>query len=187
MVLTEQQKKELVERLRAGKEAKKSQSSKKEAQATVPEPAPENAIAKPAPKPKRQPAKKTVEVVSPVESEPTITTRDIPDSSSEDEPMEDEVVEEPVKNQKKMRPPTIKEKKLAKNKGYMAIKFYERPDRELYQSIMSSIQPKTEPYYPNAIITKEEREDTERRMREIKEKEEVEQIRIRDLIYKTLG
>jgi hypothetical protein len=187
MVLSEQQKKDLVERLRAGREAKKSQTSKKEAPTPAPEPAPENAIAKPVPKPKRQPAKKAVEVLAPVEPEPTITTRDIPDSSSEDEPMEDEVVEEQPKKQIKMRPPTIKEKKLAKNKGYMAIKFYEKPDRELYQSIMSSIQPKTEPYYSNATITKDEREDTERRMKEIKEREEVEQIRIRDLIYRTIG
>lgn len=185
MVLTEQQKKELVERLRAGKEAKKSKASKKEAPEPAPEPAPETAIAKPAPKPKKQPAKKVVEVVAPVVDEPTITTRDIPDSSSEEEPMDDEVVEEPVKKQIKMRPHTLKEKRQ-KNK-YMAIKFYEKPDKELYQKIMTSIQPNSEPYYPNATITKEERDDTERRMKEIKEREESEQIRIRDLIYKTLG
>lgn len=186
MVLTEQQKKELVERLRAGKEAKKSQTSKKKAPVPAPEPEPETAIAKPTPKPKKQPAKKAVEVVAHVEPEPTITTRDIPDSSSEEEPMEDEVVEEPVKKQIKMRPPTIKEKKHAKNK-YMSIKLYQQPDKELYQKIMTSIQPNSEPYYPNATITKDEREDTERRMKEIKEREEVEQCRIRDLIYKTLG
>ena len=188
MVLSEQQKKDLVERLRAGREKKaqeKGNSKKTKKTAPEPEPEPVAIVATKVEKPKRQPAKKVVEI-KPDPEEYTIQTRDIPDSESETEP-----IDEPVQKSQE-RPMTIKEKKQNKNKPkYMAIKFYQEPNPELYKNIMSSIQPNAQSYTwdnhpaPLQKITEEEKQETTKRMNEIKQKDE--EQRIRDLIYKTIG
>lgn len=193
MVLSEQQKKDLVERLRAGREKKaqeKGEPKKTKKTASEPEPEPVAIVATKVEKPKRQPAKKVVEI-KPDPEEYTIQTRDIPDSESDSEP---EPIDEPVQKQQE-RPMTIKEKRLNKNKPkYMAIKFYREPNPELYKNIMSSIQPTGElptrytwdnhPSHP-VKITDEEKQETARRIAEIKQKEE--EQKMRDAIYRLIG
>lgn len=199
MVLSEQQKKDLVERLRAGREKKQGnqqvlpdtpsglEKKKKSKKTPAPEPEPEPVaiVATKVEKPKRQPAKKAVEI-KPDPEEYTIQTRDIPDSDSEPEP-----IDEPVQKQQE-RPMTIKEKRLNKNKPkYMAIKFYQEPNPELYKNIMSSIQPNAQSYtwdnHPAPVqkITEEEKQETARRIAEIKQKDD--EQKMRDAIYKILG
>lgn len=190
MVLSEQQKKDLVERLRAGREKKAQEKGEpKKTKKTAPEPEPEPVaiVANKVEKPKRQPAKKVVEIKQDPE-EYTIQTRDIPDSESDSEP---EPIDEPVQKPQE-RPMTIKEKKQNKNKPkYMAIKFYQEPNPELYKNIMSSIQPNPQSYtwdnHPAPVqkITEEEKQETARRISEIKQKDE--EQKMRDAIYRLIG
>lgn len=195
MVLSEQQKKDLVERLRAGREKKAQEKGEpKKTKKTAPEPEPEPVaiVATKVEKPKRQPAKKVVEIKQDPD-EYTIKTRDIPDSDSETEPI-DEPVEKPVEKPQE-KPQTLKEKRQNKNKPkYMAIKFYQEPNPELYKNIMSSIQPTGElpnrytwDNHPNPPIkiTEEEKQETARRINEIKQKEE--EQKMRDAIYRLIG
>ncbi len=185
MVLSEEQKKQLVERLKAGREAKKAavEAPKKAEKVTKAAPP------KPAPKAPPKPA--------PVENPPVIPFEEpLPPPVIADEPPKK--VAPPViadEAQKKhggqggngefSPSPSRKDKRLNKQK-YMAIKFYEKPGPSLYKKVMRSVQESSsedEPMEldyeaaPKVKITEAERA---RVAAEIEAKK-------RDAIYKLLG
>lgn len=181
MVLSEQQKKELVERLRLGREQK----------------AAEKAAPKKAAKPERaaKPEKGAPKPAAPVEisavpaleepKEAPVTTDKPPKKV---EPKAEPCIFEGIEAETpRGLPSSRKEKRLNKQK-YMAIKFYEKPDEKLYKKVMKSVQPDSssddEPL-PNGakfldyekaektVITEAQRADIERQKM--------------DAIYKLLG
>lgn len=192
MVLTEQQKKELVERLKNGREKKakeiakveKAEKVSKKAVKAIPfeEPLPSEPIKAEKEKKTRAVATKAVKVI-PFE-EPIITTRMIESSDSELEPI-DEHVDEPVQKVH-VRPSTLKDKKNKNKNKFLTIKFHQQPTSEFYKKVISSIQPDEAPKsysYENlpdklVKITDEEKAETERKIKE---------VQMRDLIYRTIG
>lgn len=124
MVLSEEQKKQLVERLKAGREAKKAavEAPKKAEKVT------KSAPQKPTPKAPPKPA--------PVENPPVIPFEEpLPPPVIADEPQ----IPKNRVDRVASPPPSRKEKRLNKQK-YMAIKFYEKPDPSLYKKVMRSVQ-----------------------------------------------
>jgi hypothetical protein len=190
MVLTEQQKKDLVERLKNGREKKAKEIAKvekaekvaKKAVKAIPfeEPLPTEPIKDV--KKQRAVATKAVKVI-PFE-EPILTTRMVESSDSELEPI-DEHVDEPVEKVH-VRPSTLKDKKNKNKNKFLTIKFHQQPTSEFYKKVISSIQPDEAPKsysYENlpdklVKITDEEKAETERKIKE---------VQMRDLIYRTIG
>lgn len=131
MVLSEEQKKQLVERLKAGREAKKAAVAPPKKAEKVTKEAPPKPTPKAPPKP------------APVENLPVIPF---------EEPLPPPVIsdEQPKKvaggassphpeEEYDSQYPTRKDKRLGKAK-YMAIKFYEKPDPAIYKKVMRSVQ-----------------------------------------------
>lgn len=173
MVLSEEQKKQLVERLKAGREAKKA------AAAPAPAPAP-----KAAPKAAPKKAEKKAEPPAapkpaPVEIQPVIPFEEpLPPPVIADEPPT-------PRNRMPSPPPSRKDKRLNKQK-YMAIKFYEKPDPAIYKKVMRSVQESSsedEPMEldyeaaPKVKITEAEKARVAAEM----------EAKKRDAIYKLLG
>jgi hypothetical protein len=190
MVLTEQQKKDLVERLKNGREKKAKEVAKVEkvekktkAVKAIPveEPLPIEPIK--VEKKTKAVATKAVATKAPVD-EPILTTRIVESSDSELEPI-DENIEEPVE-QVHVRPSTLKDKKNKNKNKFLTIKFHQQPTSEFYKKVISSIQPDEPPKsysyekLPDKLvkITDQEKEETERKIKE---------VQMRDLIYRTLG
>jgi hypothetical protein len=190
MVLTEQQKKDLVERLKNGREKKAKEIAKvekdtkqsKKAVKEIPfeEPLPIERI-----KAEKQPKKVASKAVKEIPfEEPLPTPRIVESSDSELEPI-DEFIDEPVE-QVKLRPSTLKDKKNKNKNKFLTIKFHQQPTSEFYKKVISSIQPDEAPKsykYENlpdklVKITDEEKAETERKIKE---------VQMRDLIYRTLG
>jgi hypothetical protein len=187
MVLTEQQKKDLVERLKNGREKKAKEVAKVEKVAKVAkvakvekEPLPTDPIKV---EKKTKPVATKAVATKAVIDEPLPTPRIVESSDSELEPIEehDEFVEH-------VKPSTLKDKKNKnKNKNkFLTIKFHQQPTSEFYKKVISSIQPDEPPKsysYENlpdklVKITDEEKVETERKIKE---------VQMRDLIYRTLG
>jgi hypothetical protein len=190
MVLTEQQKKDLVERLKNGREKKAKEIAKVEKVAKkavkevkeIPfeEPLPTEPIK--VQKKTKAVATKAVKII-PFE-EPLLTPRIVESSESELEPI-DEHIDEPVE-QIKLKPSTLKDKKNKNKNKFLTIKFHQQPTSEFYKKVISSIQPDEPPKsysyenLPDKVvkITDEEKAETERKIKE---------VQMRDLIYRTLG
>lgn len=182
MVLTEQQKKELVERLRLGREQKAAEKAapKKEEKA-APKKAEKAAPKKAEPPAAPKPAPAQNPPVIPFEEElpPPIITDKPPKKEAQKKAPEPCLFED-VEDQCSSSPPTRKDKRLNKQK-YMAIKFYEKPDERLYKRVMKSVQPDSssdeEPPHEGlrildyekakkTMITEAEKADIERRKME---------------------
>lgn len=173
MVLSEEQKKQLVERLKAGREAKKA--------AQAPAPAPK-AAPKKAEKKAETPAPPAAPKPAPVEKEPVIQFEEpLPPPVIADEPPTPRNRIERVASP----PPSRKDKRLNKQK-YMAIKFYEKPDPAIYKKVMRSVQESSsedEPMEldyeaaPKVKITEAEKARVAAEM----------EAKKRDAIYKLLG
>ena len=192
MVLTEQQKKDLVERLKNGrdKKAKEVEKVAKQSKKAVKEvkeiPFEEPLPTKPI-KAEKQPKKVATKPVKEIPfEEPLPTARIVESSESELEPI-DEFIDEPVE-QVKLRPSTLKDKKN-KNK-FLTIKFHQQPTSEFYKKVISSIQPDDAPKsykyedLPDKVvkITDEEKMRTQIELDKIKN-----EIKLRDEIYKIFG
>lgn len=172
MVLSEEQKKQLVDRLKAGREAKKAAQS----------PATAQKPAKKAQKKAETPAPPAAPKPAPVEKEPVIPFEEpLPPPVIADEPPTPRNRVERVASP----PPTRKDKRLNKQK-YMAIKFYEKPDPAIYKKVMRSVQESSsedEPMEldyeaaPKVKITEAEKARVASEM----------EAKKRDAIYKLLG
>lgn len=181
MVLTEQQKKDLVERLKNGREKKAKEVGKVEKQ---PKKVATKVVEEQPPKEVVKVEKQPKKVVTKVVEEPLPKPRMIESSDSELEPI-DELIDEQVE-QVKQQPSTLKDKKNKNKNKFLTIKFHQQPTSEFYKKVISSIQPDEEPkkyLYENlpdrlVKITDEEKEETNRKINEVK---------MRDLIYRTLG
>ena len=189
MVLTEQQKKDLVERLKNGREKKAKEVAKEVAKVEKVEKKTKVVKAIPVEEPlpieqiKVEKKTKAVATKAPFK-EPEITPRIVESSDSELEPI-DEHIDEPVE-QVHVRPSTLKDKKNKNKNKFLTIKFHQQPTSEFYKKVISSIQPQESPKiysYENlpdklVKITDQEKEETERKIKE---------VQMRDLIYRTLG
>jgi hypothetical protein len=187
MVLTEQQKKDLVERLKNGREKKAKEIAKVEkvSKKAVKEIPFETALPTERIKAEKQPKKVATKAVQEVPFEqPLPTPRIVESSESELEPI-DEHIDEPVE-QVHVRPSTLKDKKNKNKNKFLTIKFHQQPTSEFYKKVISSIQPDEPPKsysyenLPDKVvkITDEEKAETERKIKE---------VQMRDLIYRTLG
>lgn len=193
MVLSEEQKKQLVERLRLGREQK---AAEKTAEKAAPKAAPKKAE-KAAPKKAEKAEPPAAPKPAPVENPPVIPFEDplpppvINDKPPKKEPQKkapepcifENVEPDHLKNTFFSDPPsprpTRKDKRLNKQK-YMAIKFYEKPDERLYKRVMKSVQPDSSDEEPaheglrildyekekKTMITEAEKADIERRKME---------------------
>lgn len=157
MVLSDEQKKALVERLRLGKEKKATVAPLKKGLNPKLQPTEEPA-SKPAPKAANKPApaqeppvntdkppKKAVAKKPAHSEEPEIIPFEepLPPPRPETPPAKKcvfENIEQECADQQ--APPSRKDKRLNKQK-YMAIKFYEKPDERLYKRVMKSVQPES--------------------------------------------
>ena len=196
MVLTEQQKKDLVERLKNGRDKKAKEVAKVEKVAkqskkavSIPvipfeEPLPTKPI-----KSEKQPKKVATKAVKEIPfEEPLPTPRIVESSDSELEPI-DEFIDEPVE-QVKLRPSTLKDKKNKNKNKFLTIKFHQQPTSEFYKKVISSIQPDEPPKsykyedLPDKVvkITDEEKMRTQIELDKIKN-----EIKMRDEIYKIFG
>ena len=200
MVLTEQQKKDLVERLKNGRDkkakevakvekdvkvAKDTKQSKKAKEIPFEEPLPTERI-----KTEKQPKKVATKAVKEIPfEEPLPTARIVESSDSELEPLIDEPNDEPVE-QVKLRPSTLKDKKQKNKNKFLTIKFHQQPTSEFYKKVISSIQPDEAPKsykyeeLPDKVvkITDEEKMRTQIELDKIKS-----EIKLRDEIYKIFG
>jgi len=130
MVLSEEQKKQLVERLKAGREAKKAAVEAPKKAEKVTKAAPPKSAPKAPPKP------------APVENPPVIPFEEpLPPPVIADEPQTPKTKHggQGGNGEFSPPPPSRKDKRLNKQK-YMAIKFYEKPDPSLYKKVMRSVQ-----------------------------------------------
>jgi len=187
MVLSEEQKKQLVERLKVGREQKAAEKAAPKSPfqkgANPQTPAPKAKAEKPPKAPKAAPKPAPIDEPSVIQFEdplpPPVITDEPPKKAAPKKAQEPCIFEDIEEEQTRGHPATRKEKRLNKEK-YMSIKFYQKPDEAIYKKVMKSVQPDSssdeEPHeglrildYDKAkktVITEAERADIERRKME---------------------